>query len=112
MQNAIFLGVYVWLLKKQNKRAILSKHHKLIKCIQTFIIIDFLLAYITFQSACLCVCQSLMVAKAKDDLEQELVDKEAEKERYLAEKAPQIQTSGMSFAELQVCPQLTKLYWY
>jgi len=53
-----------------------------------------------------------MVAKAKDDLEQELVDKEAEKERYLSEKTPPIHTREMSFAELQVCPQLTKLYWY
>lgn len=52
-----------------------------------------------------------MVAKAKDDLEQELVDKEAEKERYLAEKAPPLHTREMSFAELQVCPHLTKLYW-
>ncbi len=50
-----------------------------------------------------------MVAKAKDDLEQELADKEAEKERYLDEKAPPLQTSGLSFAELQVHhPQLTK----
>lgn len=50
-----------------------------------------------------------MVAKAKDDLEQELADKEAEKERYLDEKAPPLQASGLSFAELQVHhPQLTK----
>uniref|UniRef100_A0A8C2IW57 Troponin I type 1b (skeletal, slow) n=1 Tax=Cyprinus carpio TaxID=7962 RepID=A0A8C2IW57_CYPCA len=57
--------------------------------------------------ACLCVHQSLMVAKAKDELEQELVDKEAEKDRYLAEKAPPLQTSGMSFAELQeLCQEL------
>uniref|UniRef100_A0A8C1CZ31 Troponin I type 1b (skeletal, slow) n=1 Tax=Cyprinus carpio carpio TaxID=630221 RepID=A0A8C1CZ31_CYPCA len=49
----------------------------------------------------------LMVAKAKDELEQELVDKEAEKDRYLAEKAPPLQTSGMSFAELQeLCQEL------
>lgn len=43
-----------------------------------------------------------MVAKAKEELEEELADKEAEKERYLSEKAPGLQTSGMSFAELQV----------
>lgn len=57
----------------------------------------------------MCVHQSLMVAKAKDELEQELAEKEVEKERYLAEKAPPLQTGGMSFAELQVCPQLIKL---
>uniref|UniRef100_A0A671K7S5 Troponin I, slow skeletal muscle-like n=1 Tax=Sinocyclocheilus anshuiensis TaxID=1608454 RepID=A0A671K7S5_9TELE len=51
--------------------------------------------------------KSLMVAKAKDELEQELVDKEAEKERYLAENAPLLQTSGMSLAELQeLCREL------
>lgn len=49
-----------------------------------------------------------MVAKAKDELEQELADKEAEKERYLAENAPLLQMSGMSLAELQVHPQLIK----
>lgn len=50
---------------------------------------------------CICV-QSLMVAKAKEMLEQELMEKEEEKERYLAEKVPALQTGGMSFAELQV----------
>ncbi len=55
-----------------------------------------------------------MVAKAKDDLEQELADKEAEKERYLDENAPPLQTSGLSFAELQVSTTLKTLsyYWY
>lgn len=43
-----------------------------------------------------------MVAKAKEMLEQELLEKEEEKESYLEEKAPPIQTTGMSFAELQV----------
>ncbi|TRY89621.1 hypothetical protein DNTS_021514, partial [Danionella cerebrum] len=51
--------------------------------------------------------KSLMVAKAKEELEQELADKEGEKERYLSEKAPPLQTSGMSFAELQeLCREL------
>lgn len=51
---------------------------------------------------CMLLSQSLMVARAKDELEQEMVEKEEEKERYLEEKAPPIQTSGMSFVELQV----------
>lgn len=45
----------------------------------------------------------MMVAKAKEMLEQEVMEKEEEKQRYLAEKAPPLQTGGMSFAELQVC---------
>jgi hypothetical protein len=47
-----------------------------------------------------------MVAKAKEEIEQEIVDKEEEKERYLAERAPTLQTGGMSFAELQVLPSI------
>lgn len=43
-----------------------------------------------------------MVAKAKEMLEQEMIDKEEEKQRYLEEKSPLLQTGGMSFAELQV----------
>lgn len=43
-----------------------------------------------------------MVAKAKEDLEQELVEKEEQKEKYLEEKSPPMQTSRMSLAELQV----------
>ncbi|KAJ8393570.1 hypothetical protein AAFF_G00060430 [Aldrovandia affinis] len=51
--------------------------------------------------------KSLMVAKAKEELEQEIVDKEEEKERYLAERAPPLRTSGMSFDELQeLCKEL------
>ncbi|CAB1353339.1 unnamed protein product [Coregonus sp. 'balchen'] len=46
--------------------------------------------------------KSLMVAKAKEEIEQETVDKEEEKERYLAERAPPLQTGGLSFAELQI----------
>lgn len=42
------------------------------------------------------------MAKAKEELEQEVLDKEEEKQRYLTEKASPLQTQGMSFAELQV----------
>lgn len=51
-----------------------------------------------------------MVAKAKEMLEQELIDKEEEKERYLTEKVPPLQTGGMPFAELQVIPVRTLTY--
>ncbi|KPP74527.1 troponin I, slow skeletal muscle-like [Scleropages formosus] len=51
--------------------------------------------------------KSLMVAKAKEELEQEIVEKEKDKERYLAERVPPLRTSGMSFAELQgLCREL------
>lgn len=50
--------------------------------------------------------QSLMVARAKEELEQEMEEKEQEKAKYLEEKAPPIQTSGMSLAELQVYSNL------
>lgn len=43
-----------------------------------------------------------MVAKAKEELEQEMVEKEEQKAKYLEEKAPPIQTSSMSLAELRV----------
>lgn len=43
-----------------------------------------------------------MVAKAKEMLDQEVMDKEEEKQQYLAEKISPVQTGGMSFAELQV----------
>lgn len=42
------------------------------------------------------------MAKAKEELEQEMLDKEEDKQRYLTERAPPLQTQGMSFAELQV----------
>lgn len=42
------------------------------------------------------------MAKAKEELDQEVLDKEEEKQRYLTEKVPPLQTQGMSFAELQV----------
>lgn len=48
------------------------------------------------------VTQSLMVAKAKEELEQEMEEKEEQKEKYLEEKTPPLQTSGMSLEELQV----------
>ncbi|XP_032370553.1 troponin I type 1b (skeletal, slow) isoform X2 [Etheostoma spectabile] len=46
--------------------------------------------------------KSLMVAKAKEELEQELEEKEEQKAKYLEEKSPPIQTSGKSLAELQI----------
>lgn len=51
---------------------------------------------------CVSAFQSLMVAKAKEELEQEMEEKEEEKGKYLEEKSPPIQTSGMSLTELQV----------
>lgn len=51
--------------------------------------------------------QSLMVAKAKEELEQEILVKEEEKHKYLSERAPPLNTSGLSLAQLQVtCPQI------
>ncbi|XP_029359153.1 troponin I, slow skeletal muscle-like isoform X3 [Echeneis naucrates] len=51
--------------------------------------------------------KSLMVAKAKEELEQEMVEKEEQKEKYLEEKAPPIHTSSMSLAELRtLCEEL------
>uniref|UniRef100_A0A3Q3QQZ9 Troponin I type 1b (skeletal, slow) n=1 Tax=Monopterus albus TaxID=43700 RepID=A0A3Q3QQZ9_MONAL len=46
--------------------------------------------------------QSLMVTKAKEELEQESLDKEEEKQRYLAERSPPLHTSSMSLAQLQL----------
>lgn len=43
-----------------------------------------------------------MVARAKEELEQELEEKEEQKAKYLEEKSPPLQTGGMSLAELQV----------
>ena len=55
---------------------------------------------------CLCcagvLLQSLMVARAKEDLEQEQEEKEMEKQKYLEERTPPLALSGMSSAELQV----------
>lgn len=46
--------------------------------------------------------QSLMVAKAKEELEQEVVVKEEEKQKYLSERAPPLNTSGLNVQQLQV----------
>lgn len=46
--------------------------------------------------------QSLMLAKAKEEWDQEIVDKQAEKERYLAERVTPLRTSGLSLSQLQV----------
>uniref|UniRef100_A0A3Q4I407 Troponin I1, slow skeletal type n=1 Tax=Neolamprologus brichardi TaxID=32507 RepID=A0A3Q4I407_NEOBR len=49
----------------------------------------------------------LMVAKAKEELEQEILDKEEEKHRYLAERAPPLNMSGLSLGQLQdLCREL------
>ncbi|XP_017270496.1 troponin I, slow skeletal muscle [Kryptolebias marmoratus] len=51
--------------------------------------------------------KSLMVAKAKEELEQEILVKEGEKQKYLAEKAPPLNTSGLSLTQLQdLCREL------
>lgn len=47
-----------------------------------------------------------MVAKAKEELEQELEEKEEQKAKYLEEKSPPLHTSGMSLAELQVSSRI------
>ncbi|XP_057701977.1 troponin I, slow skeletal muscle-like isoform X1 [Corythoichthys intestinalis] len=53
------------------------------------------------------VVQSLMVAKAKEDLEQEQVEKEVQKEKYLEEKAPALNINSMGVEELQkLCEEL------
>lgn len=43
-----------------------------------------------------------MVAKAKEELEQEMIVKEEEKQKYLAERAPPLNMNGLSLAQLQV----------
>ncbi|KAF0034615.1 hypothetical protein F2P81_012373 [Scophthalmus maximus] len=51
--------------------------------------------------------KSLMVARAMEELEQEFEEKEEEKSKYLEEKAPPLQTSSMSLAELRTfCEEL------
>lgn len=51
--------------------------------------------------------KSLMVAKAKEELEQEVLVKDEEKHKYLAERAPPLNTGGMSLAQLQdLCKEL------
>lgn len=46
-----------------------------------------------------------MLAKAKEEWEQEIVDKQAEKERYLAERVTPLHTNGLSLSQLQVSPR-------
>ncbi|XP_055365127.1 troponin I, slow skeletal muscle-like [Betta splendens] len=51
--------------------------------------------------------KSLMAAKAKEELQQELEEKEAQKAQYLEEKAAPIRTGGLSLAELRtLCEEL------
>ncbi|XP_049611151.1 troponin I, slow skeletal muscle [Syngnathus scovelli] len=51
--------------------------------------------------------KSLMVAKAKEELEHEIHEKEREKHKYLAERAPSVNLNHMSVAQLQdLCKQL------
>ncbi|MBN3316741.1 TNNI1 protein, partial [Atractosteus spatula] len=51
--------------------------------------------------------KSLLLAKAKEELEQEIVDKEEEKERYLSERVPPLQLHGLSYNQLQeLCQEL------
>ncbi|KAM9751832.1 troponin I, slow skeletal muscle isoform 2-T2 [Menidia menidia] len=46
--------------------------------------------------------KSLMVARAKEQLEQEVLVKDEEKQSYLAEKAPPLSTTSLSVAQLQI----------
>ncbi|TNM87050.1 troponin I, slow skeletal muscle [Takifugu rubripes] len=51
--------------------------------------------------------KSLMVAKAKEELEQEILIKEEEKQKYLSERAPPLNTSGLNLQQLQdLCREL------
>ncbi|XP_019369355.1 PREDICTED: troponin I, slow skeletal muscle isoform X1 [Gavialis gangeticus] len=51
--------------------------------------------------------QSLMLAKAKEEWDQEQVDKLSEKDRYLAERITPLSTSGLSLSQLQdLCREL------
>uniref|UniRef100_A0AAV2LYS4 Troponin I n=1 Tax=Knipowitschia caucasica TaxID=637954 RepID=A0AAV2LYS4_KNICA len=51
--------------------------------------------------------KSLMVAKAKEELEQEVVEKEEEKQKYLSERAPPLNTNVLTMAQLQdLCGEL------
>ncbi|XP_041837133.1 troponin I, slow skeletal muscle-like isoform X2 [Melanotaenia boesemani] len=51
--------------------------------------------------------KSLMIARATEELEEELLEKEVEKAKYLEEKAPPLQSSSMSLEELRrLCEEL------
>uniref|UniRef100_A0A8C5NPW5 Uncharacterized protein n=1 Tax=Junco hyemalis TaxID=40217 RepID=A0A8C5NPW5_JUNHY len=54
--------------------------------------------------------KSLMLAKAKEEWDQEIVDKQAEKERYLSERVTPLHTSGLSLSQLQVLLSL-RVHW-
>lgn len=49
------------------------------------------------------------MAKAKEELEQEILVKEEEKQKYLSERAPPLNTSGMNIQQLQVSVYLNPL---
>uniref|UniRef100_A0A8C3QA70 Uncharacterized protein n=1 Tax=Geospiza parvula TaxID=87175 RepID=A0A8C3QA70_GEOPR len=53
---------------------------------------------------------SLMLAKAKEEWDQEIVDKQAEKERYLSERVTPLHTSGLSLSQLQVLTLCRELH--
>lgn len=46
------------------------------------------------------------MAKAKEELEQEILVKEEEKQKYLLERAPPLNTSGLNLQQLQVARSL------
>lgn len=48
------------------------------------------------------VFQSLLLARAKEELEQEMEKKEEQKANYLDEKTPPIEIAGMSLDDLKV----------
>ncbi len=50
----------------------------------------------------------MLLNRAMDDLEKEKQDREEEKNRYLEEKHPTLQLSGLSLAELQVIHSVRK----
>uniref|UniRef100_A0A3Q3GBT1 Troponin I type 1b (skeletal, slow) n=2 Tax=Kryptolebias marmoratus TaxID=37003 RepID=A0A3Q3GBT1_KRYMA len=51
--------------------------------------------------------KSLMVAKAKEELEQEMEEKEEQKAKYLEEKVPAVQIMGLPITELkELCEEL------
>ncbi|XP_059806465.1 troponin I, slow skeletal muscle-like [Hypanus sabinus] len=51
--------------------------------------------------------KSLLLAKAKEALEQEMMDRDEEKERFLGERVPPVKIAGLSFSQLQeLCREL------
>lgn len=51
------------------------------------------------------------MAKAKEELEQEILIKEEEKQKYLAERAPPLNTSGLNLQQLQVIQLLMSFHF-